>query len=388
MVGRRARLAAALAVTIAVGACQTTPPPSGAPPASTGTAPSEAPSVAPSPSPIADVAPAFKAAWAKVTSGQMTLAGQATVGPVQLTIAGTTTFDGLDSSDTTTTTVSGVASETDHVATGGKRYVKKGTGPWLEDTSTAPANTLSHELGRVAALVTDSGLDSHNGTPAHKLVLPPGTAFDASTLGLASSGATDVQVTVTFYAKDDGTPVAVTLDATWSQPSGSSSVPVHMTLDIALSQLGVHHVIRVPDHVWVAYKSKRYGLRIAHPDDFDFSKGKFSDLFYGPNGEAIGVSRGSTGGFSLNVLTSGEVTFLKKDFHTKTVKNEDATLAGVKARMLSLTGTDSQKQKVVVWEVIAVKGAYFYDVFWLSYTGNEAADKATFQQVLSTFSFS
>jgi hypothetical protein len=387
--GRPHRFAALVAMLIGVAACSSPPSPTATPlPTGAATA-SQAATEAPSPTPVPDVSAAFRTQFAAISSGVMELSGQATVGPVQLTVTGTTTFNGLDSSDVSTTTVSGVATIVNHVQTGGKRYVKKGNGPWLVDTSPAPSGSLSKELARVAALVTDAGLDTHGGLPAHRLVPPAGTVFDPSTLGLGSSAAADATVTVIFFAEDDGTPVAVNLDATWSQAAGGATVAVHMVLDIALSQLGVTHVIRVPDHVWTSFKSKRFGFRIAYPDDFDYSKGKTVDFFTGPFGQYVGGSRQSTRGFSLNSIVSQVSPAIKRDFHAKSVKNEAFTLAGAKARLLTFSGgVNSAKVKVVLYDVWCVKGSYVYELFWVSAVGNEANDLAAFKQILATFAFS
>jgi hypothetical protein len=392
MVERRARsrpfVVLVAAAAIAVGACDAAPRPAETQAAPNATSASQSPTDAPSPTPL-DVAAAFKTAFAGIKSGVMDLSGQATIGAVQLTIAGSTTFSGLDSSDVTTTTISGVPSQVSHVQTGGKRYVKTGAGPWLDDTSVAPANNLSKELARVAAVVTDSGVESHRGTPAHKLLPPPGTTFDPAALGLAAAGATGVQVSVVFYAKDDGTPVAVTIDASWSQGSGASTAAVAMNLDITLSQLGVPHVIRAPDDVWVYFKSKRFGFRFAHPGDYDYFKAKYYDEFTGPASQFVAAGRQAKfAGETLNSLTTFFIGLDKKDFHAKTVKNTATTLAGEKARFLSLSGTDSKKHKIVLYEVVCLRGKYVYDIYWISYAGSEATDLLTFQALIATFRFS
>lgn len=68
--------------------------------------------------------------------------------------------------------------------------------------------------------------------------------------------------------------------------------------------------------------------------------------------------------------------------------NESYTLGGVQARFLSSTGTPKELgKKVVLHEVVAVKGAFVYFVLWVSEVGHEEDDLAMFQQMLLTFAY-
>lgn len=352
-------------------------PPTGTPPATE----------APTPTPL-DVAAAFKTAFTAMKSGILTMTGQITVGAVQVSMTATNTVSGPDSTDTTTTTVGGVVTTTQHARVAGVRYVKAGNGPWLTDASPASSSDLGAELTRLAAIVTDAGTEQRGSATVHRLATPTGSTLDPRVFGLGGGAATQVAGTVVFFALGDGTPSAVTIHLTWSQPSGTTSVNGELAIDIGFSQLDVPHLIQAPQHVWPVFTSTSNAYRMAYPDDFDTSTGEGFEYFNAPNGGFAAVRRAASGGATLNELTSSEVAGNKTSFKTQTVTNEAATLGGAKARFLTATGTQaSSNQKVALYEAIAVHGKYVYYVFWLGLPESAAADLVTFQKMLSTFAF-
>ena len=58
----------------------------------------------------------------------------------------------------------------------------------------------------------------------------------------------------------------------------------------------------------------------------------------------------------------------------------------MKARLLTFHATSNGK-KVVLYEVVALKGGYVYDVAWSSPKGNEAADLQLLKQILATLTY-
>jgi hypothetical protein len=377
-------LVALIVVGCGSGAPASPEPTPSATPAAT---PGAAATVAPSPSP--DVAGAFRAAFAGMSSGVMTMTGRVTVGDVQLMITATNTFSGPDSSAVATRTIGGVVTSTSTIRVAGSRFVKTGSGPWLVDTSPVPTTELGTELSRLAAAASDAGTEVRGTVTVHRLTPASGASLDPASFGMGDSGITNVTSDVVFFALDDGTPNAVAIQLAWSQPSGSSSMDGGLQVEITFSQLGQPHFIQAPAHVWPVFSSKTNAFAMAYPDDFGTSLYKGVNYFDAPSGAVVGVGRSAApSGTTLNASASYEASLIKKNYRAVTVKNDGTTLGGVRARFLSANGTDTAKAKIVMYEVLAIKGKYLYFVFWFGRAGNEAADRATFEQMLSTFAFS
>ena len=385
--GRRVQLIA-LAAGLAVAACQTAPPSSGSPAAAT-PGPST-PEVTSGPSPSAaavDVVPLFAAAMQGLSSGVVSMDGNATVGPIKVTISATSSFDGPDSKGRTTTTVGGNATTVETVKVAGKSYAKTGEGPWLE-VATPPSKDFTTALKDASRSLTDKGTSTRAGKSVHELVASSGSAFDPSVFLASATGVSDVGGTTTFYCEDDGTPVGATIDVTWKQAVGGQTLDGTMTFEIDFSSLGSGQAISAPEGVWSRLSVEKRGYSIGHPSDYDYTAKQGFDYFFGPDESFYFASRADTQGFTLNLITRGEINSFKSTLKTKTVSNGDITVGGLPGRLISATGTNAQLGgKVVLYEAITVKGKFAYFIAWVSKVGNEAADLAMFRQVVATFQF-
>jgi hypothetical protein len=271
----------------------------------------------------------------------------------------------------------------------GFRYVKSGNGPWLTDTSPESSSQLGNELNRLAKLVTDAGTEQRGSATVHRLTTPAGSTLDPGVFGLGGGAASDLAGTIVFFALDDGTPSAVTIHLTWTQPGGTTAIHGELSIDIAFSQLGVPHLIKAPAHVWPVFASTSNAYRMAYPDDFSTTTVETIDYFEATTGAFVGVGRDAVGSSTLNGDVSAEIALIKKNYNTSTVTNEAATLGGATARFLTATGTHpASKQKVTLYEALAVHGKYIYYVFWIGPPDSAAPDLVTFRQMLSTFAFS
>ena len=374
---------------LVVGACQTAPAPTptGAA-ATTAAAATVVPTVLPSPTAPPDVAKLFAAQTDSLKSGEISFEGSATIGLVQFTMSGTTTFSGIDSAGKTTTTLAGVAATTEAVQVAGKRYVKTGTGPWLE-APVVTATDLQTQLSTSAkGALTDSGTEQRDGQEVHKLVPSAASTFDPAALLSTIAGASNVKAELAFYALEDGTPVGSSIDVTWTQAVGATTVNGSISFDIRFSRLGTPQTIRVPAGVWVPFTSSRYHFSIAYPADWSTYKAKGVDEFDAPVFTYVLGTRGKSFGFTLNAIAKSEATSIKKFVSGKTSTNDATVMGGLTARIVSSTGTaKTLKKKVVAYEAIVVKGSYVYYLLWVSEAGNEAADLATFKQIVGTFAF-
>jgi len=379
----------ALATGLVIAACQNAPTVAPTPGGSGGTPSGAPPSTAPSPSEAAvDVAPLFVEAIKNLDSGIVALDGSATVGPIKVDISGTTTFDGPDSKGKTTTTVAGVATVNETVHVAGKSYAKSGNGPWLESPPSSGCDLSTSLKDASPSSFTDKGTTTRNGATVHQLESSGSGAFDPAVFLCSSPGVSNVTGSTTFYCTDDGTPVGATIELTYTQTVGAQALDGSLTFEISFSSIGSSQSISAPDSVWARFNVDKRGYSIAHPANYDHTARQGFDYFVGPDDSFYFGSRVATQGYTLNAIAKSEISSAKSSLNAKAVTNEDVVVGGVAGRLLNANGSSADLGgKVVFFEAIVVKGKYAYFVAWVSHAGNEAADLATFMQVLSTFQF-
>jgi hypothetical protein len=377
------RAAAVLSAAVVLAACggttPATPGPTGA--AATASIPSAAPTATAGP----DTAALLAAKYDQVTSAATRLEGTIVIGNVQATFAGTSTSNGPDESSTLTTTVGSQASTEQHVRVAGTRYVQRGIGPWLVDTSSSSGGGGSGAALK-AALKVATDLDAGATGVANHRVETTEITFDPVAWGFAKS-ATGGRATYAFLAEPDGTPVSVSIAATWTQPGETDPVAVQLDLTLTFSGLNTKPRIAAPAPVWQAFASERWAYAVAYPTDYDYSKEKTADYFIAPTSGLVTIGRNDALGYTLNQIATAELGLSKKTLKSKTGTNEAATLGGEKARFLSVAGTNDGV-KVTTFEILAVHGKYLYAIVWFAEAGDDDAQRATFLQLISTFKFS
>lgn len=374
------RSAALLTLVVVLAGCssQTTTTPT---PAVTATAgPTEAPS--PSPTPV-DVAAVFLPQIVAMTSAKMEVTGTLDVGGEIGAISGSITFIGADTDQTLTIAIGGTPTTTSTIHRAGVGYTKTGNGPWLQDLTAPAAGKDMTSVLKALTSLTDKGVETKNGESLHHLITPAGTTIDPAAFGLTNPGMTNVQVGLDFWAADDGKPVYMTVTISWTQ----GTAPVKMVMDFRFVQIGGSLQVTSPDHVWSRFTSKRFHYKIAYPDDWDTYVGdKAVDYFDSPTTTFVAANRYSASGLTLNTVAKVTIDYDRTHFKFTNNSNVAYTLAGQKARLLTFHATVSGK-KVVIYEVQAIKSGYVYDIFWESPIGHEAADKAQFLEMVSTYAF-
>jgi hypothetical protein len=319
---------------------------------------------------------------------QFAITGTIDVGTQQGEVSGSILYDAGDSSQTFSITVAGVNSTNATIHVGSMRYAKAGDGPWLVDASpvkrTSPG--LSDFLTKLSGLV-DKGPEQHDGAATHRLELPAGTVVDPAMFGLSNPSMTSPTAAIVFYATADGRPVAIDVEAAWTQAAGGQSIPVKMSLDLAFVQIGGNVMVSAPDDVWQPFHSKRYHYSIAHPGDWDVSvESQGADVFTSPQAPYLVATRFPSHGYSLSVITKATILAAKVKDHAANVANVAFSLAGSPARLLTYHATLGGT-RYVLYEVLCVKAGYVYDAAWFSPRGNDVNDLATFEEMLSTFAF-
>ena len=393
---RLATTVLALTLVIGVGACGSPGP---SPTSSPGPSASSTPS--PASSPVATVTPtasptprvdAVKPFLAILTSrtfaATATITGELRVGSATFPVSGTYDVRGADNRQSMTIAVPGAARASESMTVGGVAYVMR-DGLWFVKPA-APAGSpaaadLASSLRTLLDLV-DTGTVTKGGRTLHHLETRGEASIPLSAIG-ASDPTGDGVVTLDFYAEEDGTPVVMTIAATWMQPSGKTTERASMTIESTFSNVGGGIVIAAPQQVWATFKSKRFGYSTAYPVDWDAKQSPAKaqpDSIFSAEGTAFGGLRTSTGGFSLNLLTSGYITVLKRTGSKVSVtSNKATTLDGTKARLIEWTGIYDGSRAWHV-DVVVVRGTYVYVFDYVSMAKLTDLDRAMFQGFLES----
>jgi len=375
------------AVVLVMAACQSNPatPATSAGPTSAVASPTAAATEAPSPTP--DVSQLFSAQMLTATKAQMTLTGTFNVGEQIGDVSGQLTFVGGDSDQSMTISIAGSTSTTHSIHVGSDGFTKVGDGPWFKDLVAPKAGQDVRSVLKALTSLVDKGVEQHDGVAAHRLELATGTVVTPAQFGLSDPRIVSPTINLVFYADDTGKPLAMVVTVAWSQTVNGTAVPVTMTVDFAFTQLGGALTVAPPDNVWNVYTSTRYHYRMGYPSDWTtYLKDKTYDYFNSATGAFAFATRTSSKGFSLNAIASSEVSVDKAKLHATGVTNVAYKLAGAPARLITFHATINGT-KSVVYEVIAVKSGYAYDVAWISPTGHEAVDLATFKAMVGSFAF-
>lgn len=153
------------------------------------------------------------------------------------TISGTEKLKGKDSDQSMTTslaaagTTAASTSTTDTITVGDSTYTRSDNGSWTKEArSDTDITTI---LAAVA--IADKGVETHNGQQLHRL--DSTKAFDPKLIFSTSSGLTDAKVTLTFWAKDDGTPAGMMIAGTYTQDVNGTPAAVTISLDFNFTSL-------------------------------------------------------------------------------------------------------------------------------------------------------
>jgi hypothetical protein len=154
------------------------------------------------------------------------------------TISGTEKLKGNDSSQSMTTslaateTMAATASTTDTITVGDSTYSRTDNGAWTKAArSDSDITTIL-----AAAALADKGVETHYGQQLHRL--DSTKAFDPKFIfSSSSSGLTDVKLTLTFWAKDDGTPAGMMIAGTYTQDMNGTPAAVTLSMDFQFTSL-------------------------------------------------------------------------------------------------------------------------------------------------------
>ena len=119
------------------------------------------------------------------------------------------------------------------ISVGDWSYSRDDGGDWTKE---ARSND-DEDLGSVIKTVTvvDKGVETHYGQELHRLV--SSEALDPEVFFSDMTGISDPDLTLTFWAKDDGTPAGLTVEGTYTMDENGTPVDVTLTLDYQFQNL-------------------------------------------------------------------------------------------------------------------------------------------------------
>ena len=393
--------ALAIAAVFLVAACGDTAPtrgPATVAPTGSGTVAPSSPGAsvaAGTPGPVAtatpaaaDVAASFSRVLADATfSATMAVDGSSRIGSTTTITSGTLDLNGRRSHLVATHRTGGKTSK-DNLVNDGVSLYRSTYGLWFA-AGPSPGDDLAAAIRLLTAEARDLGIETRDGQALHHLSIPPPPIL-AAALHLPTKAVSKVAPTADAWTLEDGTPVVISLGATWTQVLARKTVHGTTRLDLTLS--GVGSDVPIPDigQLWTLHTSKLYHYRIASPDDWEVKPGnkKFLDAYYGFDARTVYAYRFSAHGFSLNQFSSllmrrpSDVTGFSA---VKVHSNKAAKLGTNRARVVELTGKyQGARHHWIIY--FAVRAGYVYWVELRTDTATTAADRAIAAQFAATFS--
>lgn len=339
----------------------------------------------PTPAPVDPAAAFVTIVRDPAFSTRIAISGESRVGRVATTTTGTVDVDAGSRHLVATSTTGRSSTTLDTVSTPDARY-RSTDGVWVANG--APANGDLVAALRGATTVTSVGVEEKDGRQLTHLVLAPPAVLPAE---IAPAGrVSKLQMTLDAWVEDNGTPVLLTVGASWHEKSGRTTVAATASTDFAFSDVDGLVSVTAPTDLWTFSASRHYAYRMAHPVDWQYEKGtkKYTDAYYGFDGTAVYVASGNSFGLTLNRLSSAVTTYLpqiKGVKHLRIDHNSPAKLGPLQARRIEFHYAYKGKR---YWSVayLAVKGRLVYLVSYDTLSRTTDAHRAMAARFAGTFS--
>jgi len=349
--------------------------------------PTPTPTASPTPTPV-DVAAAFLAQVTD-TSGRMPVTGTMMFGGTEAAITGLFESTGADdSASTMTIDVDGSTQTTESIRIGTKKWSREDGGVWVLDPE--PADNAKGLATWLKSLTTleDTGVETKDGRQLHHLAPPSAEALTPEALGL-DPAIKDAVIAVDLWAEDDGTPAVMSITVTWSQASGTTTVPVEMALDVDLSGLGAAATISAPEDAWTGFASERFGYSMAYDQGWSVQEENGMDVYLMDGTPYVYVSpQDLAPGYTLERFRDELVAYYEKqDIEASPDADEDYQVGGLPARILTYHFINSSDNPVYLVDAITVRDTTGWEIYLAQSPTGEDEARAFFDTMLGTFSF-
>lgn len=144
----------------------------------------------------------------------------------EMRVSGTAAYQGGNHSDFSRVTQDGAVITDDVIALGGFKYESINGAAWTKTARTASDAASDRLIFAPAALFLDSGVETKNGLPLHRLDIADPVAFSTALVKTSTSGLTGAQATYTTWVDDAGVPAAIRVEGVFQGPIGSTSTSV------------------------------------------------------------------------------------------------------------------------------------------------------------------
>jgi hypothetical protein len=349
--------------------------------------PAPTPTAAPTPTPV-DIAAAFLAE-VTATSGRLPVTGTATFGGTEAALTGLFESSGADdSASTMTLDIGGSTQTTESIRIGTQKWSRQDGGVWILDPEPADSTKSLGAWLRGLTMLEDEGVETKDGRQLHHLVPSAAEALTPEAMGLDPS-IQDAVITVDFWAEDDGTPAIMSITVTWNQASGTTTVPVEMTMDVDLGGLGQPAAIAPPEEAWTGFTSTRFGYSMAYAPGWSAREDNGMDVYLMDDTPYFYVTpQDLAPGYTLERFRDELVAYYQaEDIKASPDADEEYQVGGIPARVLTYRFTNTSGTPVYLVDAVTVQGTTGWEIYLAQEQTGEEEARAFFDTMLATFSF-
>lgn len=357
---------------------------------STTTAPSATPN-GPTPTPV-DVEKAFIDAVTDTGfSASGTITGTATVGRAPATIAGTFMGDANDFEQILSVTSAGVAGSSDRIVKSDGGWERFGDGPWLALPPPAEPPVEGNSLFAWLRTLTDldtAGVDTRGGTAVVRLTtLADALPVPPEAIGFDTADVTTPEITVSLFASSaTGAPVAVDVEASWTQVVLGAPTATTYTFSYGFSDASSPVTIDRPTDVWTLNVNDTLGYQIAMPAGWSVAADGDRDVYSLAGVPTVFVrANANAKGLTLDEFRAAITATYHAEFGQPQSVTA-STLDGVKANHLKYGVSAGGGTPHALLDRIAMHGPG-WEVSMITPAGATAADEALFDTFCASFAF-
>jgi hypothetical protein len=151
------------------------------------------------------------------------------------TISGTSKGKGQDSASFTSIEIAGGTYTQDTITIGDSTYSRTNDSSW---TKGAKSDSSLADLFRIGMKIEDKGVETKFGQQLHRVEPTNLLDLDLASIGVGTStGVSNMEITLVFWVKNDGTPAGVTQGSTYDQDNSGTATHVTMTMDVVFTNL-------------------------------------------------------------------------------------------------------------------------------------------------------
>jgi hypothetical protein len=356
----------------------------------TSTAPSQTPD-GPTPTPV-DVEKAFlDAVTDNGFSASGTITGSAAIGTVPATIDGTFMGDANAFEQILTVTAAGVARASDRIVKTGGGWERFGDGPWLALPAPAEPPIEATSLFAWLRTLTDlekAGLDTRGETAVARLTtLADAPPVPPEAIGFDTADVTTPEITVSLFASSaTGAPVAIDVDASWTQVVLGAPTAATYMFSYAFSDASSPVTIDTPTDVWTLNVNDTLGYQIAMPEGWTGAASGDRDVYSLDGVPTVFVrANANARGLTLDEFRAAITATYQHEFGAPQSVTA-STLDGVKANHLKYGVSASGGTPHALIDRIAMHGSG-WEVSMVTPAGVTSADEDLFETFCASFAF-